>query len=344
MTKKFCIVCNKKLLKFGQVKFCSRECYYLSRCGVKRPEVGKKTSLSLKGHPHTKKRIDNIKQARLLGSSKKWNILTSDEIDRICKVLEGRYSSELKNIMIAAGVGKSYRALFYYIRNNKAWFDSLNVVKFNPTEVQQWPIERWESFKKDLMEFSISVIMVKYNLLEGKIINLCTRNNLPRIKSYGASNYSKVSQKLFWEVYYNLPEELQECCLFAELNTEYSHKIPEFDRNGLCIKKTRYCFDFTIFFNDTLFVLEFNGDIFHANPALYALEDRPNFLRPDLTSKDIWDSDLLRETYVFAIGGMFMSIWEKDFHQNKQECIDRVLMYINLVYYNGSNKNLRSFE
>ena len=40
---------------------------------------------------------------------------------------------------------------------------------------------------------------------------------------------------------------------------------------------------------------------------------------------------------------MFIPIWEYDYMNNKQDCIDLILMHINMVFYNSENKSIVSF-
>lgn len=201
-----------------------------------------------------------------------------------------------------------------------------------------------KQFKEDINSININELCSRYNLLERKIINLCERNNLlPPIKICRFAQFSQVSQKLFWEIYNYLPEELKDNTYFAELNQEIRHKISERSRKGLCIKNKKYSFDFTIIYNKIIFVIEFNGDIFHANPMFYSENDHPNPFCPELTAKEIWERDRGREDYILSLDGMLVSIWEYDYHNHKQEVLDLLQMYINMVFYNNENKTLRSF-
>lgn len=341
---KRCLVCNKKLREHNQSKFCSRECYYISNNGIKRPDTGKKIAATLKGQRHTQQRKNNISISKKKNINKKWDILTSEDILKIEAVLEEGYSSELKNIMIASEVNKNYRSLYYYIQRNIEWYNSFNVIKYNPTEVQQWNINKWKQFKADIELITINELCIVYNLLERKLISLCKRNNLSLpIKNCKSTYFSQISQKLFWEVYNYLPRELKDDTYFAELNGELRHKLYKKSREGLNIKNKEYSFDFCIIHNNILFVIEFNGDIFHANPMFYIDDDCPNPFYPKLTSKEIWERDQRREDYVLSLNGILIPIWEYDYHNHKQEVLDLLQMYINMVFYNSENKTLRSF-
>jgi hypothetical protein len=163
--------------------------------------------------------------------------------------------------------------------------------------------------------------------------------------SKGLSNktYSKISQKLFYEIYSILPQELKTCCYFATLNHEYTEVIPDNFRNCQDIDNFRYNYDFCINYQDVKFVVEFNGDLWHANPQIYKWDDTPNPMNKNIISEDIWIKDRKRNDYTFAMGNFLIEVWEKDYHTNKQDTIDNIIMNINMVYYSNENKNLRSF-
>ena len=60
--------------------------------------------------------------------------------------------------------------------------------------------------------------------------------------------------------------------------------------------------------------VEFNGDIFHANPKIFKADDTPNPWFPEKTSKEIWESeakriDLLEKT----MGTKTIVVWENDY-------------------------------
>ena len=40
--------------------------------------------------------------------------------------------------------------------------------------------------------------------------------------------------------------------------------------------------------------IEYNGDVFHANPKLYASEDHPNPYNKSITAKEIWEHDRIK--------------------------------------------------
>ena len=118
--------------------------------------------------------------------------------------------------------------------------------------------------------------------------------------------YSKISQELFWAVYNNLDNK--ENIYFAELNKEY----------GLLGDKY-YFYDLV----DTKkkIALEFNGDIWHANPNIYN-KDSIVFWYNNTKAADIWKEDENKISFLKERNFDVYILWESDYYNNKDLCID----------------------
>jgi very-short-patch-repair endonuclease len=127
-------------------------------------------------------------------------------------------------------------------------------------------------------------------------------------KEQNKKNYSKTSQKFFWELYKNTSFEK---VYFAELNHEYS-----------CGHKGNY--DFVIIDNKK--VIEFNGDMWHANPKIYSKNDIVPIL--GITAKQIWEKDEERAKFLKENGWQLKIIWESEFKKNKKKSIEDSLEYL----------------
>jgi very-short-patch-repair endonuclease len=127
-------------------------------------------------------------------------------------------------------------------------------------------------------------------------------------KEQNKRNYSKVSQKFFWELYKNITFEK---VYFAELNHEYS-----------CGYKGNY--DFVV--TDNKKVIEFNGDMWHANPKIYSENDIVPIL--GITAKQIWKKDEERAKFLEENGWQLKVIWESEFKKNKNKSIEDSLEYL----------------
>jgi hypothetical protein len=143
--------------------------------------------------------------------------------------------------------------------------------------------------------------------LSSKIIHEKGMKKKLENKSY-ACFYSKISQELFWKIYELLPNELKQYTYFAELNNEFG----KFDNEY----KKYYFYDFII--SNKKICIEFNGDYFHANPKLYKENDKPNPHNKNLTSKDIWDKDKIKNDFIKNCGYALFIVWESDYINDKE--------------------------
>jgi hypothetical protein len=180
--------------------------------------------------------------------------------------------------------------------------------------------EEYISFRKSMKGvFSKEWYIKKYGELEGnkkyneRSKHLSEKTFWRTYNKYNKENWSKISQELFWEIYKRI-SNIYKNIYFGELNHEYSCGIQNCN------------FDFVV--KDIKKVIEFNGDKFHANPAIYKSDDIPlKFL--NLTSYQIWENDknkiskLMNKNYDIKI------IWESDYIKNKEkiilECLDFLL-------------------
>jgi len=124
--------------------------------------------------------------------------------------------------------------------------------------------------------------------------------------------YSKVSQELFNILLDNIEDK--EKVKFATYKKE---KIITGD-------------DF-IYFYDFCYknkIIEFNGDMWHANPRLYKKNDKPNPYN-NLSSKEIWNYDNKKINEAKKEGYEMLIIWEIDFKNNRNEMINKCIKFIN---------------
>lgn len=68
------------------------------------------------------------------------------------------------------------------------------------------------------------------------------------------------------------------------------------------------------FIEELNIAIEFNGNVFHANPRLYNKNDYPNPFNKNLTSEMIWEKDKLRyETLLSEHNIKTIVIWEDEY-------------------------------
>lgn len=116
--------------------------------------------------------------------------------------------------------------------------------------------------------------------------------------SRAAKFYSNISQKFF--------SELDK---YLNYNTYYATKNKEF-----CIyddiTKRVYMLDYYI--SDLKICIEFDGDVFHANPNKYNENDQPNPFN-NFTAKEIWENDKQKQKIIENKGIKVIRIWESEY-------------------------------
>jgi len=131
-------------------------------------------------------------------------------------------------------------------------------------------------------------------------------------KMKNKNNYSKMSQKLFWDIYNQL--DLKDHKIyFAELNHEYG-----------C--GTQRNFDFVDVANKK--VIEFNGDLWHANPKIFSESDCPNPYKKNLTAKHIWHFDENKNQQAINNGYEVLIIWESDYKKNYKQTLKKCIKFM----------------
>jgi hypothetical protein len=133
-------------------------------------------------------------------------------------------------------------------------------------------------------------------------------------KIHTSNFYSNISQELFYKLLENIDDK--ENVKFATHNNEKiiqkDHKYYLYD---FCYKKK---------------IIEFNGDIWHANPNLYKETDYPNPYLKNLTAKNIWEFDNIKNNIVKNKGYKILIIWEKDYRENYKEQLLKCLNFLQI--------------
>jgi hypothetical protein len=75
-------------------------------------------------------------------------------------------------------------------------------------------------------------------------------------------------------------------------------------------------------------IIEFNGDIFHANPKFFKPNDRPNPFCKSKTAQDIWNKEKIRLDFIKNLGYDILIIWEYDYRTNLNECIIKARKFL----------------
>ena len=62
--------------------------------------------------------------------------------------------------------------------------------------------------------------------------------------------------------------------------------------------------------------IEFNGDIWHANPKKYSPHDKPFSFQKNMTAQEIWNKDKAKNDFLKTKLDKLIIIWESDLYKN----------------------------
>ena len=82
-------------------------------------------------------------------------------------------------------------------------------------------------------------------------------------------------------------------------------------------------YDFCI---ENKIILEYNGDYWHCNPEIYT--NMYKHTRKNKYAHEIWRNDQIRQNCVKDAGYNFLVIWEKDYKENKEKTLEKLLEFI----------------
>lgn len=135
-----------------------------------------------------------------------------------------------------------------------------------------------------------------------------------RKKLFNGAGYSKISQKMFWDIYESFRENNVH---FEELNKE----IIRYDKYN----KRHYRYDYFDF--TTKKVIEFNGDFWHCNPSKYD-ED---FIHPllNLDAKTIWKNEKDKLNWIENRNYRVLVIWESEYRKDPKQTIEKCIEFLN---------------
>lgn len=158
----------------------------------------------------------------------------------------------------------------------------------------------------------------------GEDIGYKKYSNMIQNKNFGS--VSSISQKLFDKII-KLDIFKNDEIYYYNLNREYCFISKE--------QKFLYYVDF---YNKTKnIVIEFNGDLFHANPILYKGSDvyKNPFTKTKCLVNDIWNKDNIRYKNLKEYFNVdTIVVWEHDFKKNEDDTINKIKNQINDIILN----------
>ena len=125
--------------------------------------------------------------------------------------------------------------------------------------------------------------------------------------------HSKIASELFAEIEKRLSEE------DFKHHIIYAPKCGEFE---IPTETGYYFYDFVI--PELKYCIEFNGDIWHANPKMFESTDTPNPFSNE-TAEEIWKHDKEKNDLIKNKGFHLDIIWESDYRNNKVEVVNKII-------------------
>lgn len=240
---------------------------------------------------HNENRSQNEKDIRKRKLQKKWENKTQKEINEITKK---------RNIT----------------NNNKSQKEKDEIViKRLKSKNDKSQKEKDETKRKRLKTFNNKSQKEKDDIYKRVILSKIENGTL-----YNVGGFSKISQKLFWKIYNQLPKELQEKTYFGE-NKENGGEFGKKD------KIRGYKYDFVI--SNIKICIEYNGEKFHPNPTM--TEEEWNSWSPlysEKTADEIYVENQYKLNILRNEGFLVLEVWHFDFLKNQNEVIQKCLQFI----------------
>lgn len=128
-----------------------------------------------------------------------------------------------------------------------------------------------------------------------------------RCTAFKEKKWSKMSKELFVKI----EKYLGKTCFYAEHEEQF-----------IFLNKIYYA----DFFDGENFIIEFQGDVFHANPEIFTEHETPNFFN-NLTSLEIWKNDLQRKNSFESNGYKVCWVWEHDYLKSKEKTLENIINF-----------------
>jgi hypothetical protein len=227
--------------------------------------------------------------------------------------------------------------IYGVVEGTEKYRDKIQKLHFGASELgfkEKYGSEYKEILRKSKDNTSLDSFIIRYGEIEGTLKykdhcdGISYRNSLQyyidqfgkelgkskflekRSNTYCKFGVSPISQELFEGIRHE--------------GREYYHNI-----NHEYFLITKYGYFYIDYVNkDKMKAVEFNGDVFHANPEMFLKDDRPNPYDKTKTSEDIWKYDEIKINAMKEHGFDVLVIWEKDYRENKQKEINRVNEFI----------------
>lgn len=165
--------------------------------------------------------------------------------------------------------------------------------------------------------FSLEKLIKKYGVKKARIIfNKRQKKWMKSLIEGGnlKSGYSEISQKLFRSIDSSIANG---DFYYATKDKEYfiSEKGYRFKQYDFCDRTNKK-------------IIEFNGDMYHANPKTYKSTDRPNPFKAELTAGMIWENDKKKIKLAKDNGFEVLIVWESDYRKDTNAVVRKCVEFL----------------
>lgn len=182
-----------------------------------------------------------------------------------------------------------------------------------PSNIKYW-VERGFNYQqakqkvtKRQTTFSLDICVQKYG--EGDGLKRFNNRQIKWLSNYKRNNYSKISQKLFWDILETEPKIKNKNICFATYNNGIIDNSGKNNEYRLVLMNGVILPDFIDLDNNK--IIEFDGTYYHRNTP-------ENSLREEKRDKIILES-----------GYQVLHVSEYEYKKNKQEIIDKCIAFLN---------------
>ncbi len=135
--------------------------------------------------------------------------------------------------------------------------------------------------------------------------------------------YSKVSQDLFFNILKNYDYNKTDMSkiYFATKNKEYFLSLKD---------KGFFVYDYVDL--NSMKIIEYNGDLYHANPNYYNENDytHPYYKENGPSALDMWNRDKMKIDIAVKNGFEVLVVWDSDYKRDKNKIIDECLNFLKI--------------
>lgn len=286
MYKLICKQCGSEFEHYNKTtKFCTRNCYYKSRKGVKRPLHSKKIKQIMLNKNLSYK---NTERAKKIGIANQGVPLSKELMNTIIEGSKKYYYVTNEEVLIDhLGINLNRSGLYTNVKDiikKYGEFSKKNI--FFPLYVQRFPYNKMLGIVEDCKFLPRNKVQEKYNITENDFFRI--------IQKHDIKNYIYKEIKIGLQT---IPERKVEE-LLKNLKIDYAKEK--------YIKWRKYRSDFII---KNKFIIEVNGDYWHGNARIYSKED----LNDIQISKIKIDEE--KKKYSIDHGFIFVEIWEMDIYK-----------------------------